>query len=333
MKFPQTAGFLRDLADRLCNELAAEQATPGAAHMEKAAALATVTQSLGEIGELEHVLAIGQQLERSLAGGRNRDQHADCCRKALETLLAPSAVEQLVQGVLEKSADPKQARTPTLLLKLVEAQAGEAVFHLLEEEQAASNRSRLLSLARRFGRGSLRAALRRLNDERWYVVRNACYILGALGGADLGRQLTPALRHSDARVQEAAVTALIKSGAPNRGEFLAESLPHLQPHLQEMVLSDAILLKDPAAVAPLGRFLSSDATTKAGIQEKALQALAVVPTEAAVEAIGRILMGGSHPLNLRRAAFLALKFSLHPAARQQLAQFSLQSPGDPLARS
>ena len=50
--------------------------------------------------------------------------------------------------------------------------------------------------------------------ERWYVVRNSCLLLGEMRDPDLIAHLAPALRHSDERVQRAALQSLQKAGWP-----------------------------------------------------------------------------------------------------------------------
>jgi len=214
---------------------------------------------------------------------------------------------------------------------LASAQTAEVVLQLLEEETAATNRARLIRLAGQLGSSGLEAGRKRLADKRWYVVRNACNILGALNDPELAAQLEPAFRHPDDRVQQAAIAAVIKSKVPDRGSALAKALPHLQPHLQEAILNELIMMKDPATIQPIGEFILLGSDSKTGILEKAAQVLAVIPDERNVEALGRILYDAKQPLSLRRVALSALKSSPFPLARQRLDEFPQRSPSDPLA--
>jgi HEAT repeat protein len=104
----------------------------------------------------------------------------------------------------------------------------------------------------------------------------------------------------------------------------------MQPHLQEMVLDELLLLKDPSAIDPLEAFLLQSGSAKAGTLEKALRGLIAIPDERVVDVLGSVLLHAESPLPLRRTALQALKNSPYPVARQKLAQFKMLAPTDPL---
>jgi HEAT repeats len=320
--------FVRHVVDRFCDQLRKEAASPEPLHQEISASLAAAAQSLALFEDFESALKIGLALESSLK--YSPEQHAECCGQALHNMLSDTTVERLIELSHLKRADLKASRAVASLLRLVDTQAAEIVFRMLEEERSATGRSRLLHIARQLGDGSYRAARKRLEDERWYVVRNACNILGALNDPDLAADLDSALRHADPRVQQAALTAIVRSAVPGRGAVLANALPALPPHLQETVLDELLLLKDPTALAPLEGFLLRYPTFKTGVLEKALRALIVIPDERAVDVLNSVLLHAEAPPSLRRTAYLALKKSSYPAAQQKLSQFRLLAPNDPL---
>jgi HEAT repeat protein len=291
--------------------------------------LAAAAQCAALFEDFETALKIGAELERSQ--GKNPAQHGDCCGGAVKNLLPSRSVERLVELLLRKQKDVAVDRTLAALARLAAGQTAEIVLQFLEEETAATNRSRLIRLAGQLGTSCLDAARKRLADSRWYVVRNACNILGTLGDPELAAQLEPALRHSDARVQQAAVTAVAKSKAAGRCEAMAQALPHLQPHLQETVLNELIVAKDPATIPSLAAFISPASGGKQGIREKAIQVLGVIPDPRSVEELSRVLYDQGQPLSLRRTALNALRGSPFPPAQQRLAAFARLAPTDPLA--
>jgi HEAT repeat protein len=325
-----TLDFARMVVDRFSEELCRDSAINPGRHQQVAFCLAASAQSLAMFEEYETALKIGNELQRSLAS--DKQQHASCCGQALQRLLSPATTERLVEVFLQKRVNAKVARMAASLLQLVQDQAAEIVFHLLEEERAASGRSRLLHIARQLGEGAFQAASRRLVDERWFVVRNACYVLGALGDPDLGNHLRPALRHADGRVQQAAVTAIIKSNVPRRGAILVGALEALPPHLQEMALDELLLLRDSTAIDPLEGFLLKSGASKMGILEKAMQALVAIPDERTVEVLHNVLIHADSPQTLRKGALAALKNSPHPSASERLTRFRQLAPNDPLAK-
>jgi HEAT repeat protein len=323
--------FVRKVVDRFCLQLRDTTAVSPQYHAQVATSLATAAQSLAMFEDFESAIKIGTELERST--NSDRERHAACCAEALHNLLNPTTVERLIEMTMRKHSEVKISRAIASLLRLVEMPAAEIVFRMLEEEQSASGRSRLLHIARQLGDGSFRAAQKRLEDERWYVVRNACYILGALNDPQLAQHLEPALRHSDSRVQQAAVTAIVRSAVPGRGGILVSALPALPPHLQEMILDELVLLKDPTAIDPLEGFLLGNGTAKMGALEKAMRALLAIPDERVVDVLGSVLMHAEAPMPLRKNALQALKSSPHASAQQRLAQFRQLAPNDPLAQS
>jgi HEAT repeat protein len=326
-----TLDFVRKVAERFCDQLSVLATTDRQLHHEIAGCLAVAAQSLAMFEDYEMPLKIGQELERLASGFP--DLHSECCGQALHNLLSPTAVERLIELTAEKRSDMKASRAIISLLRLVETQTAEIVFRLLEEERSASGRVRLLNLVRQLGEGAFRAARKRLHDARWYVVRNACYILGAWNDPNLASDLEPALRHAEPRVQQAAVTAIIRSSVPARGAMLVNALPALAPHLQEMVLDELLLMKDPTAIDPLeGFLLHVGGTAKTGLLEKAVRALTVIPDERVVDVLNAVLLHAEAPVTLRRGALMALKNSPFPSAAQKLSQFSLLSPNDPLIK-
>ena len=320
--------FVRAVVERFIRELSVGASENPAQHQQVADCLAAAAQSLAMFEELETALQIGSELERSVAS--DPQHHQTCCGHALEKLLSPATIERLIELSLQKRADLTTARNAAALLRLVSLQAAEVVFRMLEEERSGSGRSRLLHVARQLGQGAFLAARRRLEDERWYVVRNACYVLGALSDPDLAAHLASVLRHPDARVQQAAATAIVRSNVPRRGVTLVEALPALPAHLQEMVLDELLLLKDPGVVDPLESFLLQPGG-KMGLLGKAVRVLAALQDDRAAEVLYNVLRHGELALPLRRAALDALKSSSATAASQRLAAFRRLAPGDPLA--
>ena len=324
----QTLEFLHTVAARLGRELLEPKQIDWHCHQSVANCLTGAVQVMALYEDFEAVRQIGMDLERSLA--TDRAQHAECCGKALEKLLTPAAMERLIELYLQKRDDRIWPRTVASLLKWAGAQGAETVFQRLEEETAAANRMRLIRLTEQLGSHSIEPTRKRLSDERWYVVRNACYVLGGLGDQDLPQQLTEALCHPDVRVQQAAVTSMIKSQAPGLGEMLAKALPSLQVHLQEIALDELIFRKDPATVGPLEQFILEGSSDKTLILEKVVLVLGAIPAKNAVTALGRILSDGSKAHAVRKAALLGLSRSPLPLAQQLLSEFDRIASGDKL---
>jgi hypothetical protein len=325
----QTLPLMRSVAEYLLRELLDETRMHWPCHVEVTNCLTVVAQNAGRFEDFEFVQKLGTDLKRSLA--RRPEQHADCCGKALAGLLTAEALDRLIETFMQRRGEAGWVRTVTSLLLMIGPAAAESAFHRLDEEPAASNRLPLIRLIRGLGAPAIEATRKRLSDERWYVVRNGAYILGDLGDPDLPGQLRGALRHPELRVQQAAATALLKSHAEGRGEVLAEALPHLQAGVLEIALDELTILKDPAAVPHLEALLLRPGDFRAGVLEKAVIALAAIPSNRGAEALYKIAADKAQPMLVRRAALGGLYNHSRAVARGLVERLSALEPGDPFA--
>jgi HEAT repeat protein len=325
---PQTLEFMRSVTGRLGKDFLDDKQKDGTCHRLLASCLSGLAQNAGNHEDFETVQKIGLQLSRSLA--KDNVQHAECCGVALSALVAPTGVARLVELYLEKREDPLWARTVSSLLKLLGPQGAETPLQFLEVEASGPNRMRLIRLIGQLGPAAIEPARKRLAHERWYVVRNACFILGDLGDPDLPKQLAGALKHPEGRVQQAAVTAMIKCNVPGRGAALAGALIDLQERLKETALEELTFLKDPAAIDGLEQFVARQAG-RPNLIERAVQVLAATSSERAVEVLGKVLADTKQLPSVRKAALTCLSHSPFSLAQRTLIDFVRSNPNDPLA--
>jgi HEAT repeat protein len=324
----QTLELMHTLAEPLVRDLLDETRLHWPCHLGITNCLAVVAENAGRFEDFEFVCKIASDLKRSLT--RHPLQHVDCCGSALSRLLPAEVLDRLIELCLQKRSDAAWVKTATSLLVMIGSPGAEAAFRRLEEEPAASNRLPLIRLIRNLGTAALEATRKRLADARWYVVRNAAYVLGDLGDPELPAQLRGALRHPDPRVQQAAITAILKSNAGGRGEVLAEALPNLQAGVLEMALDELTVLKDPASLGYLEALLVKR-DFKAGALEKAVIALAAIPSDRAAEALYKILADTGQALLVRRTALGGLCNHPSAAAAQLVAKLTNLPAGDPLS--
>jgi len=325
----QTLTLMHTLAEPLRREILDETRLHWPCHLQATHCLAMVAQNAGRFEDFDFVHKIASDLKRSM--NRHPGQHADCCGKALAGLLTPEALERLIESFLQRRSDPACVRTATSLLTMIGPGGAEGAFRRLEEEPVASNRLPLIRLIRVLGTSAIEPARQRLSDPRWYVVRNAAYILGDLGDPELPNHLRGAIRHEDLRVQQAAMTSILKSTVAGRGEILAEALTQLQAGVLEMALDELTVLKDPASVDHLQALVLGNKEFKAGVLEKAVVALGAVPSDRAAEALYKIIGDTAQPLLVRRAALDGLGNHSSALAADLAAKLSTLPPGDPLA--
>jgi hypothetical protein len=325
-----TLPFLRGVVTRLSKELLEEKHAHQNAHQQAANCLLAAAQAAALYEDFGTVHKIGIALENPLATDNAR--HFDCCGRALGNLLTTAAFERVIELYGSKRDDLAWAKVVGSLAKWLGPKSGEVVFTLLEKESSASNRLRLVRMcAPLLGAAALEAARRRLSDERWYVVRNACTVLGELGDPEITTQLHGALRHPDDRVQQAAVTSIVKCKAPGRAAAFAEALPLLKAQVLDMALDELIFLRDPKSVEGLQQFVLAKTGSRMGALDKAVRSLASIASEEALEVLGKVLSDTGQAPSVRHTALLALGGSSLPSAKRVLFEFIQLAPTDPLA--
>ena len=241
--------------------------------------------------------------------------------------MGPRSIERLIELYSQKKDAQKMVLS---IVKYMGTAGVEKVFQRLEEEKKASNRMALIRLLGQMGPAATAVARHRLNDDRWYVVRNACFVLSDLRDPELLKELRPVLSHIDERVQQAAFNVIQKMQTPGRAAVLADSLPNLKPHVLDAALDELRFWKSPDGVPGLEKFVVESAA-KPHQKEKAMHALLAVPEDGAIEALSRILLNQSNPTLIRRMAIPKLGKSMDPAAYEALTEVASRAPKDPLA--
>jgi HEAT repeat protein len=321
-------GFLQSTTDKLI-EAHQREAFKEFKHLQLVNALVALSRVAGTYEDYDLVQAIGSALEQALA--KDSAQHAACCAKGLEKLMAPAEVERVIELYLQKRGDSAWARNAAAMLRRAGATGIEVLFERLEEETTAGNRLALLRLLGRTGSAGIEVTRRRLVSSRWYVVRNACMVLGELKDPELLQQLTPVLQHSDTRVQKAAFDAVIKNRAPGRGAVFAACLPFLQRQIVERALEEIGFLKDPGSLPDIERFVFGNSENRAGTLANAVQAVAAIPGERSAEVLARVLADTRLETSVRKLALASLARHTSAKALPMLAEFARNAPDDPLA--
>jgi DNA-directed RNA polymerase subunit F len=325
-----TLPLLQGIVTRLSKELSEEKHADRDSHQQVANCLLSAAQAATLYEDFWTVHKIGLDLQNSLAA--DKALHRGCCGRALENLLTTASFERIIDLYLAKRDDLAWAKVVGSMARWFGPKSGEVLFTLLEKESSVSNRLRLVHMcAPLLGVTAMGAARRRLSDERWYMARNACVILGELGDPEITTQLRSALRHPDDRVQQAAVTSIIKCKGPGRAAAFAEALPQLKAEALDMALDELVFLKDPESVVGLQQFILAKTGSRAGALEKAVRALASIGTGQALEVLGKVLSDTGQVQFVRNTALLALAGSSLPSAKRILAEFIRLAPNDPLA--
>src|SRR5437667_5178759 len=311
------AGFASKTAERLTRVLLRDDISEFT-HVQVGSALTVLSQAVAAFEGFQAVQAIGTALEKSL----NRDpaKHKKCCEVGLRRLLPAAAIERIIELFLQQRGDSAWSKTASSLLRCGAPGSIVAVFNHLVEERDARNRLALVRLVGQLGPASVQIAYKYMADERWYVVRNICGVLAELKDPDLADHITPALEHSDARVQQAALKALISSRTVRAAPVLAASLSKFAPSVVDEALDELMFLRHVKTVRALEQFIGTSGNP-AGAR-KALQVLAAIDHDDALHALARLFHREELDSKLRRAALKTLCQHQSPVAVELLQQLA-----------
>ncbi len=307
-------GFASKTVERLTRTLLRDD-VPELVHVQAASALAVLSQSIAAFEDFQNVVAVGISLERSLH--RNPEKHHKCCGTALARLLPDSAIERTIELFLAQRTDPTWARTAARLLRFAAPGSIESVFKHLIQEPEAKNRLALVRLVGQLGHASIEIAYKYLGDERWYVVRNICSALAELKDPDLADHIVPALEHPDARVQQAALKALVNSRTVRAAPVLAGSLSKLAPKVLDEALDELMFLRHVKTIGGLEEFIVEGSGNMASVR-KGVQVLASIDDDEALHALLRLFRTEALDSRIRRLALDAICKNPSPVAVQLL---------------
>ncbi len=246
--------------------------------------LEKAVMDLLEAGEMAMILAL---LDRAPEGS---EVAAELARK----LTTPTQLKRMLAG---EDVDVEG------LDRLVERLGATAVAPLLEalaESQSRAVRRKIFDVLARVKAGVADAALRGLNDERWYVQRNMLALLQRLDDLPSGFSPLPYLQHDDPRVRREAVPLALRDPS-TRERAIAAALADTD----ERIVRTALLeVQDslPEGLVPVvaGRLLQSD--TFPQLRSLATRTLRNSRSALALESLLEICSGGKTLFGKRKLA-------------------------------
>lgn len=272
-------------------------------HFQLVNALATLARIAATYERFDLVQQVGHGLEQLTSA--EPQAHARCCAAVLAALLPPSSVDRITEMFFERKNDQAWIRLVTGVLRWASPEAIERIYIALENELIAINRLALIRFLARLGSAALPAARKRLQSSDWYVVRNACKILGELKDPDLLEHIGTAFECRDERVQKAAFQAIVESRLPGTAKALALLVPKILPVLMEDVLYELVSHADPESLSALEVCFCSP--VPAAVLSRLISAVAAIQTDGAANLLLRISHDSTQQPHVRLAAKHALE--------------------------
>jgi hypothetical protein len=287
-------------------------------HVQVVNALVALAWIAASYENFDLVRNVGGALEHSAA--RDPKAHDRCCNNALRLLVQPAAADRIVEIFLERRNDSVWTKTVTGLLRWSDPTIVERIFSRLDQEPLAANRLALLRLLVRVGPAALIPARQRLQRPEWYVVRNACKLLGELKDPQLLDQLRPISAHEDERVQKAVFQAIKESRLPKRKRAIAEALPSLSSMLLEDALSELMFQPNLEILSALENYFSVPRVAGSRAMVRVVNVVAAIPDAPAAETLARIALNDILEETVRQAAreALAARRSVKEPAKDEI---------------
>jgi HEAT repeat protein len=131
-------------------------------------------------------------------------------------------------------------------------------------------------------------------DSRWYVARNAAFVLGQIGGERVVRLLDLASQHPEVRVRRQVVSSLGGVPEEHRGPILLAQLDTRDPQLLAAALKMLTRTRDPEVARAILRHVEAPDFEIRGeeIQRALFTALGEVADDGAVPALVQLLHKG-----------------------------------------
>ncbi len=169
-------------------------------------------------GETAAVLAVMRKAdEMASAPAADLRERGERLRGALSRAGNEKLFSQLADRHL--GGDDGAALEAAEILKRSGPRAVDYLIERLAIEEDRGRRADLVRLLKEMNRSVSRTFVERLEDPRWFLVRNVIHILGELGDPAVLPSLRRAARHDDPRVRKEVVKTAVRLGGPD-GEDL-----------------------------------------------------------------------------------------------------------------
>ncbi|MFQ5700371.1 MAG: HEAT repeat domain-containing protein [Acidobacteriota bacterium] len=220
------------------------------------------------------------------------------------------------------------------ILKRCGSRTASFLIESLAEEEDRSRRSRLVGLLKEMGRATPAPFLARLDDQRWYLVRNVVGILGDIGDAEILPELDRVAAHPEPRVRREVVRTYRRLATPECLERIIKALDDNDRSVQLAAVKALASLGGEKA----GRVLEKVARKRkpftrvgAEVRQEALLSLGRLGAPGAYEVMYEILtrrrlLGLSEPADMRAAAARALGRLGTPRALTLLTEMARKDP-------
>jgi HEAT repeat protein len=183
----------------------------------------------------------------------------------------------------------------TRYLELMPVQAVVPMIELLGAINSLQGRRTVCDALAQLARDNAELLAGRLQDDRWYIVRNLIYVMGRIGGPRVVDYLRPLARHPESRVRRELVKTLDGMDHPKAVDALLDMLRDQEHTMRVVVLRALARRKSPRVVQPLSTVIADRHFAGKDLSEK-LEVFVTLASSGEAEALAlltRYLRGTS----------------------------------------
>jgi len=271
-------------------------------------------------------------LLHSSEGGRKPDAIATVARDSLQALLSRETILHLIERLVHSKEE--QLSTTQQILLLAEQDGVKLLLNALAEIKQANARRTIYNTLLLYGNAARDEAERRIDDERWFVVRQMVSLLGEIGNAHTISVLATAIHHPEARVRKEVTKSLGKIPCKESLALLVSTLDSSDRSLILCAIIALGVLKDPAAIEPLGTIANkrNALSDNLDIRKEAVRTLGLIGNERAIPHLTRLItkkvwFGRQDQRELRALAVISLGKIGGEAARRVIERTAGRAKG------
>ncbi len=207
---------------------------------------------------------------------------------ALDQLASEDILDYLVSILCSK--DTWDALREATIKALISLKGKVVVWRLMDhlaEESNGQVRKYLAEILIKQGEAALPILLEYLDDERWFVARNAVVILGEMRNETANDYLKSVLGHRDVRVRREAIRSLTKIGGASAIGILLRTVAGDDVEMSKQALLSLGAMKCTAAVPTLITLIRTMSTSARTVPTKkeAIKALGAIGSNEAITAL------------------------------------------------
>lgn len=285
--------FYDDLVEKKFNQIILELLSSEKASEEDYRACADIMKEQSAqllwIGEYTHILDMLRTLEINKALYRFPDISAEALRYFHSSDFFATLIDSF------RILGRQKRKEVSMICEYYDKKIIPYIMDALTDEDSPVVRRFLMELLKQFGDKLIPEALKRLDDEKWFVKRNMLYILTEIDNQSLTEHIRPYCRHENPKVSLAAMKYLINAGDRYPIEKLREYLDSQEKEkfAQAVMLAGSFKVKE--LVGDLIVLLNKTEMTGADFSEKIpiVKALGEIGDPHAVAALRNLLSSRS----------------------------------------